>query len=43
MRYDGSGCKKHYNDIYGEYVESPHVHDPLFPGGVRSAESWEIP
>ena len=41
-RYDGTGAA-HRNKVTGENVETPHVHDPNTPGGVRVPEPWEIP
>jgi len=41
-RYDGEG-KGHYNEETGQYVNTPHVHDPNTPGGVRDANPDEIP
>ena len=42
LRYDGKG-KSHYNKATGEDIETPHVHDPAAPGGVRKPNSSEIP
>jgi RHS repeat-associated protein len=41
-RYDGTG-KPHFNKKTGDYVPTPHVHDPTVPGGVRPAGTEEIP
>ena len=41
-RYDGTGGS-HYNKATGTDVDTPHVHDPKAPGGVRSPYDWEIP
>lgn len=45
MRFDGSGQTTvgHFNKVTGERVGHPHVHDPKTPGGVRPANSDEIP
>jgi hypothetical protein len=40
--YDGKG-KPHYNKKTGEEVDTPHIHDPNTPGGVRKPEIDEIP
>jgi hypothetical protein len=24
-------------------IDTPHVHDPSCPGGIRSPEAWETP
>lgn len=42
VRYDGKG-DSHYNKETREYVDTPHVHDPDVPGGVRPANPDEIP
>ncbi len=44
-RYDGPGGvdDKHYNKFLKKYIDTPHIHDPHTPGGVRFAEQWEIP
>ena len=44
-RFDGYGGleSRHYNKIQQKYIETPHVHDPLYEGGVRYPEIWEIP
>jgi hypothetical protein len=42
LRYDSTG-RAHYNKATGEYVETPHVHDPKTPGGVRPPHPKEIP
>jgi len=42
VRFDGSGSA-HFNKVTGEPVPTPHVHDPLAPGGVRPALPSEIP
>ena len=42
VRFDGVG-KGHTNKILQELVETPHVHDPLYPGGIRTPYAWEIP
>ena len=41
-RYDGDG-ESHYNKETGEDVNTPHVHDPSTPGGVREPTSDEVP
>jgi hypothetical protein len=44
MRYDGRAhSDRHFNKYFKEYIESPHVHDPHYPGEVRSALPNEIP
>jgi len=40
--YDAIG-KPHYNKVTGRDVPTPHVHDPLAPGGVRIPGLGEIP
>ena len=42
-RYDGPGSDPHFNKTLGQYIESPHVHDPHSPGGIRPPAPWEIP
>lgn len=42
-RYDGPGSDPHYNKVLEQYVETPHVHEPCSPGGVRPALPGEIP
>jgi hypothetical protein len=42
VRYDGTG-KGHTNKILKTKIETPHMHDPLCPGGVRSVFHYEIP
>ena len=44
-RFDNSGNlgHSHYNKVLGKEIYEPHVHDPLYPGGIRAAEAWEIP
>ena len=32
-----------YNKALGDYVDTPHVHEPTAPGGVRPATPDEIP
>jgi len=32
-----------YNKATGTDVDTPHVHDPEAPGGVRPPYDWEIP
>lgn len=41
-RFDLQGLP-HFNKATGEYVPTPHVHDPTVPGGVRPAIPGEIP
>lgn len=41
-RFDGEG-KPHYNKQTGEQVETPHMHDPMAPDGVRSPTPDELP
>jgi hypothetical protein len=41
-RFDRDG-KPHFNKVTGEYVPTPHVHDPTAPGGVRPPRPDEIP
>lgn len=36
------GINYHYNKIFNKKIYEPHFHDPKCPGGVRSAELWEI-
>lgn len=33
---------EHFNKTTQQDVPTPHVHDPLTPGGVRPAEPWEL-
>lgn len=43
-RYDGQQIKEvHFNKVLQKQIPTPHVHDPLTPGGIRPAELWEIP
>jgi len=42
-RYDGPKTDKHWNKKLNEDVNPPHIHDPTAPGGIRPAQSWEIP
>jgi hypothetical protein len=42
-RFDGYGSDPHYNKVLGMDINSPHVHDPYTPGGIRYPEQWEIP
>ena len=42
-RFDGYESDPHYNKVLQKRIYAPHVHAPSYPGGVRSAESWEIP
>jgi RHS repeat-associated protein len=42
LRYDETG-RSHFNKATGEYVDTPHVHDPGTLGGVRSPLPIEIP
>lgn len=44
-RFDGIGGvdDRHYNKFLKQYIETPHIHDPLSPGGIRYPELWEIP
>ena len=42
MRYDGPLGDRDYNGILKRYIETPHIHDPSCPGGIRPAQSWEI-
>lgn len=41
-RYDGKG-KAHQNKNFKEKIETPHIHDLNYPGGIRYPEPWEIP
>jgi RHS repeat-associated protein len=41
-RYDGTG-ESHYNKVTKEHVQTPHVHDPDTPGGVRPPRPEEVP
>ncbi|MDY6833478.1 MAG: RHS repeat-associated core domain-containing protein [Chloroflexota bacterium] len=34
--------KADFNKVTGEYVPTPHAHDPTAPGGVRPVEPWEV-
>lgn len=44
-RFDNTGKinQSHYNKVLKVEVFEPHVHDPLFSGGIRPAYPWEIP
>ena len=42
MRLDTLG-KHHYNKVLDAHIDVPHVHDPHTPGGIRPAETFEIP
>lgn len=41
IRYDAVGVS--FNKVSAEIIKSPHVHDPNTLGGVREADSDEIP
>lgn len=41
-RFDGSG-DGHYNKATGQRIDTPHVHAPKTPGGVRAARPDEVP
>ncbi|MCC5832531.1 MAG: RHS repeat-associated core domain-containing protein [Chlamydiales bacterium] len=45
LRFDGAtfNTEGHFNKYLQKYIPEPHMHDPYYPGGVRSAFSWEIP
>jgi len=39
-RFDNPiNADKHLNT----FVTTPHIHDPVYPGGVRTCFPWEIP
>ena len=40
--YDAVG-RSHFNKKTQQYVDTPHVHDPRAPGGVRVPNLEEIP
>jgi len=40
---DGSAGAPHVNKQTGESTPTPHVQGKGVPGGVRPAETWEIP
>jgi hypothetical protein len=44
-RFDGNpiAYHRHRNKVLKEYIYTPHVHDPTFPGGIRYPYEWEIP
>lgn len=42
-RYDGPGSNAHFNKVLEQYIDTPHIHEPQCPGGVRPASSWEMP
>ena len=45
-RYDGPGSggdDKHFNKVLKKWIETPHVHDPACPGGIRPPFPWEMP
>ncbi len=42
-RYDGPGSGSHHNKVLKQDIETPHIHDPTCPGGIRPALPWEIP
>ncbi len=42
-RYDGPGCDPHWNKFLERKISAPHIHDPYYPGSLRSALPWEIP
>jgi hypothetical protein len=42
VRYDGVGVG-HTNKILRKKIETPHMHDPQYPGGVRYVDDWEMP
>ena len=41
-RYDGMG-KGHRNKVLKELINTPHVHDPNFPGKIRYPFPEEMP
>jgi RHS repeat-associated protein len=42
IRYDANG-RSHFNKVTGKYVDTPHIHDPTAPGGVRGPTADESP
>jgi len=42
LRFDGTG-RGHFNKTLQQYIQTPHVHDPLVPGGVRFPVPGELP
>ncbi|MBF5058597.1 RHS repeat-associated core domain-containing protein [Candidatus Neptunochlamydia vexilliferae] len=40
-RYDGIG-KSHRNKILKMDINTPHIHDPQYPGGIRYPKDWEL-
>lgn len=42
MRFDAFG-KQHLNKFYDQWIGTPHVHDPYYPGGIRPSHPWEMP
>ena len=42
IRYDGFG-KAHLNKVLNEWIKTPHVHDPFYPGEIRYAVPREVP
>ena len=45
IRFDGNSLHPHahYNKVLKQDIYTPHVHDPLAPGGVRIPKFLEIP
>ncbi len=41
-RFDGVG-KCHLDKASDAWIETPHIHDPSYPGGVRAPFPFEIP
>jgi len=43
-RFDGSNHPhSHFNTHSKEWIDTPHVHDPSKPGGIRYPYIWEVP
>ncbi|MDQ7778907.1 MAG: NosD domain-containing protein [Planctomycetota bacterium] len=42
IRFDATGGA-HYNKVIAQDIETPHVHDPSTPGGIRSPRPEELP
>ncbi|MFI0436064.1 MAG: RHS repeat-associated core domain-containing protein [Parachlamydiaceae bacterium] len=43
-RYDGPQHEHyHFNKAIKKRVYAPHIHDPYYPGGIRTPFEWELP
>ena len=42
-RGPGQMMPSHFNKESQQRIYEPHIHDPYYQGGIRSALPWEIP